>query len=93
MAEHQSLSPEELAKQRYEEHFQKARKGVLQFMQESGGKLPLGQMHDYSLRKFLIQHQGFSQMMEDLVNEGLVEFDHGTFMATITETGKKFAHE
>ena len=67
----------------------RARKGVLQFLKDKGGTLPLSEMHDFSLNKYLIQHQAFSQLMETLVGEGFVEFDFGTHTATITESGLK----
>lgn len=73
--------------------FDRARKGVLKFVQDSGGQVEMNKMHDYSLNKFLIQHQAFSKMMETLVDEGLVDFDPVTFVVTITDTGKNFIAE
>ena len=70
--------------------FERARKGVLKHLHDQGGKLPMKEMHDYSMNKYLIQHQGFSRMMETFVNEGLVEFDDASYDVTITELGKKF---
>lgn len=81
-------SPEAIEKQK--QFFERARKGVLQHLNDNGGKLNMGELHDYSLNKFLIQHQRFSLMMESFVNEGLVEFDHGSQDTTITDAGRKF---
>ena len=72
------------------EFFERARKGVLKHLDEKGGLLSLGELHDYSLNKFLIQHQRFSIMMETFVNEGLVTFDEGTSEVLITDQGKEF---
>ena len=47
-------------------------------------------MHDFSLSKYLIQHQAFSQLMETLVDQGLIEFDFGSQTAAITESGLRF---
>ena len=69
---------------------ERARKGVLQFLQDKGGELSLSEMHDFSLNKYLIQHQAFSQLMESLVNDGLVEFNHENYKATITDAGKVY---
>ena len=69
---------------------EKARKGVLKHLAEKGGKLPMSEMHDYSLNRYLIQHQSFSKMMETFVDEGLVDFDWSTMEATITDVGKNF---
>lgn len=81
-------SPEALEKQK--QFFERARKGVLQHLNEKGGNLNMGELHEYSLKKYLIQHQRFSQMMETFVNEQLVEFDWGTQDVTLTEEGRKF---
>ena len=72
------------------EFFEKARKGVLQYLNEKGGSLSLGELHEYSLNKFFIQHQRFSQLMESLVGENLIEFDQMTQVSTITGKGKEF---
>ena len=81
-------SAEALEKQK--QFFERARKGVLQHLNDNGGKLNMGELHDYSMKKFLIQHQRFSLMMESFVNEGLVEFDHATQDTVITDVGRKF---
>ena len=54
------------------EFFERARKGVLKHLDTKGGSLSLGDLHDYCLKTYLIQHQRFSLMMESFVNEGLV---------------------
>lgn len=78
------------AEDRQKEFLDRARKGVLKFLNEKGGKLPLSEMHDFSLNKYLIQHQAFSRMMESMVEEGLVEFDFQAHEATITDAGRQF---
>ena len=80
---------EQLRKQ--QEFLHRARKGVLAFLIEKGGKLSMAELHDFSLNKFFIQHQGFSKLMEFFVGDGLVEYDYATESVTITEAGKKFA--
>jgi len=72
------------------EFFERARKGVLKYLDEKGGSLPMGEMHDYSLKTFFIQHQRFSQMMETFVDENLIEYDDTTQISTITDKGKEF---
>lgn len=81
-------SPEALEKQK--QYFERARKGVLQYLNDQGGKLNMGELHEFSLKKYLIQHQRFSQMMETFVGENLVVFDWGTQDVTLTDEGKKF---
>ena len=69
--------------------FEKARKGVIKFLDDKG-QATLAELHDYSLNRYLIQHQAFSRLMETLVNEKLVEYDFTKDVATVTEAGKKF---
>jgi len=75
---------------KFQELFEKARKGVLKYLDEKGGSLPMGEMHDYSLNTYFIQHQRFSQMMEAFVGEELIDYDSATQISTITEKGKEF---
>ncbi len=74
--------------ERQKAHFERARKGVVQFLIEKGGQLPLEDLHDYSLNRYLIQHQAFSRLMESLVEEKLVEFDFKDSLATATQYGR-----
>jgi len=72
------------------EFFQRARKGVLKYLEEKGGKLNLAELHDYSLSKFFIQHQRFSKMMETYVNDGYVDYDHESQDVSINDAGRQF---
>ena len=72
------------------EFFERARKGVLKYLDEKGGSLSLEELHDYSLKTYFIQHQRFSQMMETFVNEKLIDYDNQTQVSAITEGGKEF---
>ncbi len=72
------------------EFFERARKGVLKYLDQKGGFLSMAELHDYSLKTYLIQHQRFSIMMESFVNEGLVSFDQETQDVLITDQGKEF---
>ena len=78
------------AQKKQQAFWERARKGVLTHLIEKGGKLPMGDLHEFSMSKFLIQHQRFSQMMESFVNDRLIEFDWETQEATITGPGKEF---
>ena len=86
--ESNAQNPEAIEKQR--QFFERARKGVLQYLLPKGGKLNMSELHEYSLKKYLIGHQRFSQMMESFVNEQLVEFDWGTQGVTLTDAGRAF---
>ena len=78
------------AVEKQKQFFERARRGVLQHLQDTGGKLNMSELHDFSMKKFLIQHQRFSLMMEGFVSEGLVEFDWATQDTTITDAGRQF---
>ena len=84
------LNDEEIKQQKQKEFWDKARKGVLKYLAEQGGKLDMGKLHEYSMTKYFIQHQRFSELMESFVNEGLVDHDFATQETTITELGKNF---
>jgi len=73
------------------EFFERARKGVLKHLDAQGGSLSLGDLHDYSLKTYLIQHQRFSLIMESFVNEGLATYDNSTDEVAITDKGKEFS--
>ena len=72
------------------EFFERARKGVLKYVDQKGGTLPMLELHEYSLKTYFIQHQRFSQLMESLVDENLLEFDSPTETAVLTEKGRNF---
>ena len=91
MNEHQNQIAANQHNEKQQAHFERAKKGILKFLNENGGALPLAQMHDHSLNKYLIQHQGFSRMMETLVEEKLVEYDFEKDLATLTDLGRTFA--
>ena len=71
--------------------FERARKGVVKHVIDKGGSLSLEAMHDYSLNTYFIQHQRFSQLVESLVGEKLVDYDPATQVSTVTEAGRAFA--
>ncbi len=82
------MTEEQIKKQ--QEFLERAKKGVLSFLNEKGGTLQLSQLHEFSLNKYLIQHQRFSQLMESCVDGGLVIYDFATQDVTLSEAGKKF---
>ena len=71
-------------------HFEKTRKAVLQFVIDQGGVAAMGEMHDYSERRYFIAHRKFSTLMEGIVGEGLVNYDEGAGEASITEAGRAY---
>ncbi len=69
-------------------HFEKTRRGVLRFIDEQGGETGLAEMHDHSERRYFVGHKRFSDLMEGLVAESLIAYNHGTGRAVLTEAGR-----
>jgi len=86
--------PEEALKaQRAAKHFEKTRKAMLRFIVEEGGEASMAAMHELSERRYFIGHRRFSDLMEGLVAEGLIDFDHDTGMANVTDQGRDYVAE
>lgn len=68
--------------------WERAARGVLQFVADAGGTAPLSRMHDHSERTYFIGHQSFSGLMEELVGGNLLQFDTRTQTATLTDAGR-----
>ncbi len=71
-------------------HREKTRKAVIKKLIELGGESDLGPLHDYSERRYFVAHRAFSELMEGLVAEDLLLFDHSTGIATITQGGRDY---
>ena len=71
-------------------HFEKARRGVLKLVQDEGGVSTLNAMHSHSERRYFIAHKKFSDLMEGLVDEGLITYDPAEGEATLTPAGADY---
>ncbi len=80
---------EEMAK-KAAKHFEKTRVAMLKFVIEQGGEASMADMHDLSERRYFIGHRRFSDLMEGIVGEGLIDFDHATGVAQITDAGAAY---
>jgi hypothetical protein len=69
-------------------HQARTRLGLLRFVHESGGRATLRALHEHSERTYFVAHMGFSRVMEQLTDEGLLDFDHDTGIATLTDAGR-----
>ncbi len=59
-----------------------SRAGILKFLAKKDGSLPIGLLHGHSKVAYQRAHQEFSELMESLVNDGLVTFSDDTFHLT-----------
>lgn len=73
-------------------HFERTRRAVLRFIDEQGGVAGLADMHDYSERKYFIGHRRFSDLMETLLEDALIDYDHGSGEARITDKGRELGN-
>lgn len=71
-------------------HFERTRVAMLKFIVDQGDEASLADMHDLSERRYFIGHKRFSTLMEGLVEEDLIDFDHATGIASITGAGKDY---
>jgi hypothetical protein len=81
------VSPED----RQKAHWDRTRRGILRFVADQGGRAGLRELHDHSERTYFVAHVGFSRLMEELTAEGLLDYDHDTAVATLTDAGKAAA--
>ncbi len=71
-------------------HRRRTKKALLKLTVEQGGKASLGDLHELGERRYFIAHKAFSDLMEEMVAEGLFLYDWSSQEATITETGTQF---
>ena len=69
-------------------HRLRATKGLLKFVAKNGGNCSLADLHSHSETRFFIGHKAFSDLMEDLVAEELLGYDHATSIATLLDKGQ-----
>lgn len=73
-------------------HFERTRRAVLRFIEDHDDVSDLAAMHDYSERRYFIGHKRFSDLMETLLDEHFIQYDHSTGVARLTERGRSHAH-
>ena len=84
-SESKPISEDKVAK-----HWKKAKKGVLKKAKELGSNASLADLHNHSEKRYFIGHQRFSQLMEELVEEELIDYDWEAQEANITPKGIDF---
>ena len=79
-----AIDPDKVAR-----HLERTRKGLLRFLDKNGGEAGLAELHDHSERRYFIGHQKFSQLMEGMVMDGLVDYDWDLQQAKLTDSGRE----
>ena len=67
---------------------QAARQGLLKFIAKKGGTIPMRELHTHSLIFYQAGHQAFSELMEGLVDGGLVTYDKAAAAFSLTDQGR-----
>lgn len=86
----QQTEEERKAAEKAAAHLEKTKRAVLRFVDEAGGECGLGEMHDYSERRWFVAHKKFSDLMETFVAEALLDYNHAEGRATLTEAGRQY---
>ena len=84
---------EEQAAAKAAAHMEKTRRAVLRFVEEAGGESGLAEMHDYSERRWFVGHKKFSDLMEGLVAEALLDYNGAEGRAALTEAGRQYLED
>ena len=71
-------------------HRKRTKVAMLKQAVKSNGTAPLGDLHDLAERRYFIAHKAFSDLMEEMVAEGLFLYDWNAGEATITELGAEW---
>ena len=71
-------------------HRKRTKIAMLKQAVKSNGTAPLGDLHDLAERRYFIAHKAFSDLMEEMVAEGLFLYDWNAGEATITEQGAEW---
>lgn len=79
-----------VSQEKIQRHLLRTKKGLLKFLQQEGGTTDLAALHTRSETRFLIGHQKFSELMEEMVDTDLVHYDWDNQEATITQKGIDF---
>ena len=72
-------------------NIEETRNGILKTLENKGGNAPMKILHGYSKLIHQVAHKEFSDVMEGLVNDGLVIFDSDVF--TLTDKGLKLVKD
>ena len=71
-------------------HRRRTKIALLKLTAKSNGTAALGDLHDLAERRYFIAHKAFSDLMEEMVAEGLFLYDWGAGEASITELGTEW---
>ena len=71
-------------------HRRRTKIALLKLTVKSDGTASLGDLHDLAEKRYFIAHKAFSDLMEEMVAEGLFLYDWNAGEATLTELGREW---
>lgn len=71
-------------------HRRRTKVALLKLAVKSNGTAPLADLHDLAERRYFIAHKAFSDLMEEMVAEGIFLYDWSAGEATITDLGTEW---
>lgn len=71
-------------------HRRRTKIALLKLTAKSNGTAALGDLHDLAERRYFIAHKAFSDLMEEMVAEGVFLYDWSAGEASITELGTQW---
>ena len=81
-------TPQDTKTEKAIRHRKRARLGLLRFVLEKEGQVDLATLHTHSEMRYFIGHQSFSTLMEEMVEDGVLDFDWEESQAFLTEKGR-----
>lgn len=69
-------------------HLQKTRKGLIEFMAGMGGIVNIAELHEYSESTYFVGHKKFSDLMEEMIEDGALEHNDETRDFILTDSGR-----
>ena len=85
-------SPQPLSEQdeKILKHRRRTKIALLKLAVKSDGTASLGDLHDLAEKRYFIAHKAFSDLMEEMVAEGVFLYDWSAGEATLTELGQEW---
>ena len=74
-------------------HRRRTKIALLKLTAKSNGTAALGDLHDLAERRYFIAHKAFSDLMEEMVAEGVFLYDWSAGEASITELGNQWIED
>ena len=74
-------------------HRRRTKIALLKLTAKSDGTASLGDLHDLAEKRYFIAHKAFSDLMEEMVAEGLFLYDWSAGEATLTDLGREWIQD